>query len=432
MANPLVQQHVSTPGGFTVEQPLTSTQDTESVIRISPATQLVIGAVKPDNTTITVSPNGTISATGAGLGTVTSVALTMPTEFSVSGSPVTTAGTLAVTKANQAANQVYAGPATGAAAPPGFRALVAADLPAGTVNPIGGVNSQTGNYNVLAADDGKIISVTSAATATVTLPNPAPSATFKIFVQNLGAGLVHINANGLTLDTVTGNALNMTGGASQGVYISSDGTNYFSSRGKIGPATSTVIGSVIPDGTIITVSASGAITVPKASSSVFGVVEVDGTTITSAAGVISAVGGGGGLVQSVTLTLTNLQILTLGTVPVEFVAPPGAGKLVSFLYAVFENKSGGTNYTGGDNLQFFYENGAFPFASGTIPPNLLTGNSVASMTYMAATTLSASNGYPTNNIVNQGLILSTGSGANFATGTGTLQVTVFYTVTSGW
>lgn len=68
-------------------------------------------------------------ALGAGSGSVTSVALTVPAEFSVAGSPVTTAGTLAVSKANQSANQVYAGPTTGAAAAPAFRALVAADIP---------------------------------------------------------------------------------------------------------------------------------------------------------------------------------------------------------------------------------------------------------------------------------------------------------------
>ena len=61
---------------------------------------------------------------------VSSVGLTMPGEFSVSGSPVTTSGTLAVSKANQSANQVYAGPASGGAGAPGFRALVLGDLPA--------------------------------------------------------------------------------------------------------------------------------------------------------------------------------------------------------------------------------------------------------------------------------------------------------------
>lgn len=71
-------------------------------------------------------------AAGAGSGTVTSVGLALPASvFVVSGSPVTTTGTLTGTLATQAANIVFAGPATGAAAAPTFRALVAADIPGG-------------------------------------------------------------------------------------------------------------------------------------------------------------------------------------------------------------------------------------------------------------------------------------------------------------
>jgi len=66
---------------------------------------------------------------GGGSGTVTSVGLSMPSEFAVSGSPVTASGTLAAAKADQPANAVWAGPAGGAAGPPGFRGLAAGDLP---------------------------------------------------------------------------------------------------------------------------------------------------------------------------------------------------------------------------------------------------------------------------------------------------------------
>jgi hypothetical protein len=62
-------------------------------------------------------------------GTVTSVALSLPALFTVTGSPVTTTGTLTATLATQAANLVWAGPTTGAAVAPAFRALVAADIP---------------------------------------------------------------------------------------------------------------------------------------------------------------------------------------------------------------------------------------------------------------------------------------------------------------
>jgi hypothetical protein len=64
-----------------------------------------------------------------GTGTVTSVGLALPAELTVTGSPVTTTGTLTGAWADQSANIVLAGPATGIATTPGFRALVAADLP---------------------------------------------------------------------------------------------------------------------------------------------------------------------------------------------------------------------------------------------------------------------------------------------------------------
>jgi len=70
-----------------------------------------------------------IWTTISGAGTVTSVAATVPTIMTISGTPVTSSGTLAFGLATQNANLVFAGPNTGAAATPTFRSLVAADIP---------------------------------------------------------------------------------------------------------------------------------------------------------------------------------------------------------------------------------------------------------------------------------------------------------------
>jgi hypothetical protein len=67
----------------------------------------------------------TVSNTG-----VTSVGLSLPGLFSVAGSPVTGTGTLSASLLSQSANTVFAGPASGSAATPGFRSLAAADLAA--------------------------------------------------------------------------------------------------------------------------------------------------------------------------------------------------------------------------------------------------------------------------------------------------------------
>ena len=79
-----------------------------------------------------------------GSGTVTSVGLALPGIFSVSGSPVTTTGTLTGTLANQNANLVWAGPTTGVPAAPTFRSLVGADLPNPSASSLGGIQSTTG------------------------------------------------------------------------------------------------------------------------------------------------------------------------------------------------------------------------------------------------------------------------------------------------
>lgn len=73
-----------------------------------------------------------VGSGGGGSGTVTSVALTASPIFTVSGSPVTTAGTIDLELANEPANFIFAGPTSGSDATPTFRALTVADLPAGT------------------------------------------------------------------------------------------------------------------------------------------------------------------------------------------------------------------------------------------------------------------------------------------------------------
>lgn len=101
---------------------------------------------------LSVNATGDVIVTNNSSGTVTSVGLSLPGIFTVSGSPVTTTGTLTGALATQTPNFVFAGPASGAtAAAPTFRALVAADLPAGSANYIQNISSGTqaaANYSI--------------------------------------------------------------------------------------------------------------------------------------------------------------------------------------------------------------------------------------------------------------------------------------------
>lgn len=71
--------------------------------------------------------DGTITLADPATGTVTSVALSLPSIFTVSGSPVTNSGTLSASLNSQAQNLVLASP-TGSGGTPAFRSLVWSDV----------------------------------------------------------------------------------------------------------------------------------------------------------------------------------------------------------------------------------------------------------------------------------------------------------------
>lgn len=89
----------------------------------------ISGILKADG-----SGNVSAAVPGTDFGTVSSVGLSLPSIFTVSGSPVTGSGTLTGTLNTESANTVWAGPSTGAAAMPTFRSLAIADLPTGIPN----------------------------------------------------------------------------------------------------------------------------------------------------------------------------------------------------------------------------------------------------------------------------------------------------------
>jgi hypothetical protein len=148
-------------------------------------------------------PRGDTGAGGGGSGTVTSVGLSLPGLFST-GSPVTTSGNLTATLVTQSANLVWAGPTTGAAAAPTFRALVQADLPALT-----GYSSTTGTIattdSILTAI-GKLNGNTAAKAATGAITGSGLTmATARILGRST-------TATGAVEEITVGSGLSLTGG----------------------------------------------------------------------------------------------------------------------------------------------------------------------------------------------------------------------------
>ena len=158
------------------------------------------------------------------VGTVTSVALfdssTTPI-YAISGSPITSSGTLTFTLDTQTANYGFFGPVTGSAAQPTFRAMVSADVPpinlASTAN--GGVTGTLPNthggtgqssaftqYGVTYASTTTALATTAAGTAGYPLVSNATSApTFQQLSLTTGVtGVLPVLNGGTGTTTSTG------------------------------------------------------------------------------------------------------------------------------------------------------------------------------------------------------------------------------------
>ncbi|HEY8742473.1 MAG TPA: hypothetical protein VIU62_05215 [Chloroflexota bacterium] len=155
------------------------------------------------------SPGG-----GGGSGTVTSVGLVLPGDFAVTGSPVTGSGTLTAARTTQSPNTVLAGPASGIAAAPAYRALVSADLPAISV-----ASAATLNLN------GALLAIVTGTVTSTDLSNP-PAAGQPVTLTFQSAGMNITNGNHWHL------LANVVSVANGELWGSSDGLGNFVETGR--------------------------------------------------------------------------------------------------------------------------------------------------------------------------------------------------------
>src|SRR5579863_3461070 len=238
-------------------------------------------------TGITITPSGTnitITATGAGSGTVTSVALTTPSFLSVSGSPITTAGTLAVSLATQSVNLVFAGPATGAAAAPTFRSLVSADIPSlnyvssvtgtapivssGGLTPAisittGNLSDSTGGSDGITVTGGTGVLVGTNASIAQQVANNSQNgylsaANFTAFSTKISS--ISVTSPLLTTGGLTPTLSIQVANSTQNGYLDSTDWNTFNNKGSVSSVTFTGDGTVLSSTPSSPVTTTGTLT----------------------------------------------------------------------------------------------------------------------------------------------------------------------------
>jgi len=167
-----------------------------------------------------------IPALPYGTGTVTSVGLSLPSIFNVTGSPVTTSGTLSATLATETANYVFAGPTSGAASAPSFRALVSTDIPALSYQSVAAPTTvTTATYSISTTDLWVINNY--AGSLTLTLPTASSYSGRVLNIQNYQAfTVVSASSNVVQIDGSATNTSILLASSGDRCTLVSNGTNW--------------------------------------------------------------------------------------------------------------------------------------------------------------------------------------------------------------
>jgi hypothetical protein len=160
-----------------------------STVALGSSATATTAAGSSNDTTVATTAFVTSKTSSFGSGSVTSVALSLPAIFSVTGSPVTTTGTLSASLASQTSNYVFAAP-SGAAGSPTFRLLTATDLPAITATKISDFDTQvrTSRLDQMASPTASVAFNSQKITGLLD-PTNAQDAATKVYVDNSRLGL---------------------------------------------------------------------------------------------------------------------------------------------------------------------------------------------------------------------------------------------------
>ena len=178
--------------------PVTTTGTLTGTLTTQAANSLFAGPISGVGATPTFRALTTADLAGLGVGTVTSVGMTVPSILSVTPSTITTSGSFALSLTTESANQIFAGPASGSATIPTFRALVSNDIPTLSqyqATLVSGTNIKTVTGNtLLGSGDVGTIGIAYGGTGSTTASGALTS---------LGASPLAGSASLITLGTVT-------------------------------------------------------------------------------------------------------------------------------------------------------------------------------------------------------------------------------------
>ncbi|MBN8537735.1 MAG: hypothetical protein J0M15_11835 [Deltaproteobacteria bacterium] len=213
------------------------------VVAGNPSSGLAAGQIWYDSgSNVMKYYDGAVKTFGTSSG-LSSVGLTLPGMFSVTNSPLTANGSITATLANQTANTVFAGPASGGPAAPTFRALASTDLPitgaAGTF--INGGNSFGVAGNIGTNDAFDLNLKTNNTTKMTILSNGNVGIGTTTPTQRLDVvGQIHASGD-ICTDAGGGKCLSSAGGGSSLIGLTGAGPSFNTTLG-VGAGTATTIG----------------------------------------------------------------------------------------------------------------------------------------------------------------------------------------------
>lgn len=156
---------------------------------------------------------------------VTSVGISAPgSVFSISGSPVTTTGTLTLNFVTQTEKTFFAGPTTSPAAAPSFRTILATDLPYVSASTEGIVSTNTASTQVLGDGDKEFPDLAFFTLGGETSPSIG-------FAANHGSGFSYLNTPSKILSLSIDGAYKYQ--FLSGEFNMKDGTNFASGANKL-------------------------------------------------------------------------------------------------------------------------------------------------------------------------------------------------------